>query len=156
MTDLEKGIAIHERLAALMQEDGVPMSDAWAELFDRCKKLSEASQPIAFTETCEITNMQATGLYLRGFPTADQGRNIPLFVEPQHNPALVSFPRCTFRRVDELRVEVYRGELLIGLIYNACDGWFISLPEHRIGDVPPFRSLEQAMSKVIDTLDRPA
>lgn len=156
MTDLEKGIAIHERLAALMREDGVPMSDAWGDLFGYCKKLSEASQPVAFTETCEITNMQATGLYLRGFPTADQGRNIPLFVEPQHNPALVTFPRCTFKETSPDHYDVLRGDEVMGTVYRFGKGWFIDLPQHRIGDVPAFHSLEQAMGKVSNVLDCPA
>ncbi|MBN5205350.1 hypothetical protein JY462_11030 [Serratia marcescens] len=43
------------------------------------------AQPVAYTEQCEISNMQATGLYLRGFPDNSQGRNIPLYTAP---PAL--------------------------------------------------------------------
>lgn len=39
-------------------------------------------EPVAYTEKCEITNMQATGLYLRGFPDNSQGRNIALYTEP--------------------------------------------------------------------------
>lgn len=42
----------------------------------------ERQAPIAWTEGCEITNMQATGLYLRGFPDNSQGRNIGLFTRP--------------------------------------------------------------------------
>lgn len=38
---------------------------------------------VAWTEKCEITNMQATGLYLRGFPDNTQGRDIPLYTDPQ-------------------------------------------------------------------------
>ncbi|MGR7031558.1 hypothetical protein ACU632_17155 [Klebsiella aerogenes] len=37
------------------------------------------SEPVAWTEKCEITNMQATGLYLRGFPDNSHGRDIPLY-----------------------------------------------------------------------------
>ncbi len=40
------------------------------------------AQPVAYTEQCEISNMQATGLYLRGFPDNSQGRNIPLYTAP--------------------------------------------------------------------------
>ncbi|MXS94426.1 hypothetical protein [Serratia marcescens] len=40
------------------------------------------AQPVAYTEQCEISNMQATGLYLRGFPDNSQGRNIPLYTSP--------------------------------------------------------------------------
>ncbi|MDV7070448.1 DUF551 domain-containing protein [Citrobacter werkmanii] len=39
-------------------------------------------EPVAYTEKCEITNMQATGLYLRGFPDNSQGRDIALYTEP--------------------------------------------------------------------------
>ncbi|MCZ4677235.1 DUF550 domain-containing protein [Citrobacter sedlakii] len=39
------------------------------------------AEPVAWTEKCEITNMQATGLYLRGFPDNSQGRNIALYTD---------------------------------------------------------------------------
>lgn len=41
------------------------------------------SEPVAWTEKCEITNMQATGLYLRGFPDNSHGRDIPLYRHAQ-------------------------------------------------------------------------
>ncbi|MDU3156444.1 MAG: DUF551 domain-containing protein [Hafnia alvei] len=41
-----------------------------------------AKNPIAFTEACEISNMNATGLYMRGFPDSKQGRNIPIYAAP--------------------------------------------------------------------------
>ena len=47
------------------------------------------AEPVAYTEKCEITNMQATGLYLRGFPDNSQGRDIALYTAP---PAPVSVP----------------------------------------------------------------
>lgn len=37
------------------------------------------AEPVAYTEKCEISNMQATGLYLRGFPDNSQGRDIALY-----------------------------------------------------------------------------
>lgn len=40
------------------------------------------AEPVAWTEKCEITNMQATGLYLRGFPDNSQGRDIALYSAP--------------------------------------------------------------------------
>ncbi|HIH4997672.1 hypothetical protein [Citrobacter sp. 50677481] len=40
------------------------------------------AEPVAWTEKCEITNMQATGLYLRGFPDNSQGRDIALYTAP--------------------------------------------------------------------------
>lgn len=148
MTNLEKGIAIHERLAALMQADSVPMSDAWGELHDALVKIATAPSPaLGFVSALEESVLGAE--LFPGSPDWD--------LAATHLDAnFVIFPRCTFRQVDDLRVEIYRGELLMGLIYNTCDGWFISLPQHRIGDVPPFRSLEQAMGKVRDTLDEPA
>ncbi|MGM3159919.1 hypothetical protein ACS25C_03930 [Dickeya undicola] len=41
-----------------------------------------AEKPLAYTEQSEITNMQATGLYLRGFPSNSQGRDIALYTKP--------------------------------------------------------------------------
>ncbi len=41
-----------------------------------------AKNPVAFTEACEISNMNATGLYMRGFPDSKQGRNIPIYAAP--------------------------------------------------------------------------
>lgn len=43
---------------------------------------SITAEPVAYTEKCEITNMQATGLYLRGFPNNSQGRDIALYAAP--------------------------------------------------------------------------
>ncbi|EHB0602555.1 DUF551 domain-containing protein [Salmonella enterica subsp. enterica serovar Typhimurium] len=40
------------------------------------------AEPVAYTEKCEITNMQATGLYLRGFPDNSQERDIALYTVP--------------------------------------------------------------------------
>lgn len=40
------------------------------------------AEPVAYTEKCEITNMQATGLYLRGFPDGSHGRDIALYTAP--------------------------------------------------------------------------
>ncbi|EHE2701386.1 TPA: hypothetical protein RHY09_001169 [Escherichia coli] len=40
------------------------------------------AEPVAYTEKCEITNMQATGLYLRGFPDNSQGRDVALYTAP--------------------------------------------------------------------------
>lgn len=47
------------------------------------------AEPVAWTEKCEISNMQATGLYLRGFPDNSQGRDIALYTAP---PAPVAVP----------------------------------------------------------------
>ena len=59
------------------------------------------AEPVAYTEKCEITNMQATGLYLRGFPDNSQGRDIALYTEP---PAPVAMKDHQIRElVNELR-----------------------------------------------------
>lgn len=52
-------------------------------------RANREAQPVAYTEQCEISNMQATGLYLRGFPDNSQGRNIPLYTAPPA-PAVVN------------------------------------------------------------------
>ena len=59
------------------------------------------AQPVAYTEQCEISNMQATGLYLRGFPDNAQGRNIGLFTAPPA-PAVrtANCPFCGRRQPD--------------------------------------------------------
>ena len=59
------------------------------------------AKPVAYTEKCEITNMQATGLYLRGFPDNSQGRDIALYTEP---PAPVAMKDHQIRElVNDLR-----------------------------------------------------
>lgn len=59
------------------------------------------SEPVAWTEKCEITNMQATGLYLRGFPDNSHGRDIPLYRHVQPAPVVPddSDPRDAFEVV---------------------------------------------------------
>ena len=51
--------------------DAVKVIDSAIAAFD--------AEPVAWTEKCEITNMQATGLYLRGFPDNSQGRDVALY-----------------------------------------------------------------------------
>lgn len=61
-----------------------------AELQER-RKAAMDSEPVAFTEEHEISNMHATGLYLRAWP-ADRARNavegytIPLYRHAQPGP----------------------------------------------------------------------
>lgn len=61
----------------------IPHEDAW-QVWQASRELldNREAQPVAYTEQCEISNMQATGLYLRGFPDNSQGRNIPLYTVP--------------------------------------------------------------------------
>lgn len=69
---------------AAAQSDGGNLGYAMA---DAVKVIDGAiaafgAEPVAWTEKCEITNMQATGLYLRGFPDNSQGRDIALYTSP--------------------------------------------------------------------------
>ncbi|MDM3428836.1 MULTISPECIES: hypothetical protein [Citrobacter] len=69
---------------AAAQSDGGNLGYAMA---DAVKVIDVAiaafgAEPVAWTEKCEITNMQATGLYLRGFPDNSQGRDIALYTAP--------------------------------------------------------------------------
>ncbi|MGK4483623.1 MULTISPECIES: DUF550 domain-containing protein [Citrobacter freundii complex] len=69
---------------AAAQSDGGSLGYAMA---DAVKVIDGAiaafgAEPVAWTEKCEITNMQATGLYLRGFPDNSQGRDIALYTAP--------------------------------------------------------------------------
>jgi hypothetical protein len=66
---------------AAILRDGVPMSVSEILAALNAADNREA-QPVAYTEQCEISNMQDTGLYLRGFPDNTQGRNIGLFTAP--------------------------------------------------------------------------
>lgn len=73
---------IHEILSkAAAQSDGGNLGYAMA---DAVKVIDGAiasfdAKPVAWTEKSEITNMQATGLYLRGFPDNSQRRDIALY-----------------------------------------------------------------------------
>ncbi|EPC6088478.1 DUF551 domain-containing protein [Citrobacter freundii] len=88
---------------AAAQSDGGNLGYAMA---DAVKVIDGAiaafgAEPVAYTEKCEITNMQATGLYLRGFPDNSQGRDIALYTEP---PAPVAMKDHQIRElVNDLR-----------------------------------------------------
>lgn len=77
---------------------------ALRELQERRKADSE---PVAWTEKCEITNMQATGLYLRGFPDNSHGRDIPLYRHAQPVPELTA----TVERLNASGYEYEDGEV---------------------------------------------
>ncbi|ENT3297212.1 DUF551 domain-containing protein [Enterobacter asburiae] len=122
-----------------LDEDG---SNTLAAL--RIALASLKAEPVAYTEECEITNMQATGLYLRGFPYGSHGRDIALYTTP---PAPVSVPEWTneqcmeflsiaFRhaeingdlQLDDIRLGVKmvngsRAAMLQGADGNSPDGW---------------------------------
>ncbi|MDQ9465277.1 hypothetical protein RF135_05905 [Citrobacter freundii] len=82
---LERLHQIREILSkAAAQSDGGNLGYAMA---DAVKVIDGAiaafgAEPVAWTEKCEITNMQATGLYLRGFPDNSQSRDIALYTAP--------------------------------------------------------------------------
>lgn len=122
---------------------------------------SAAALPVGWTDEQELRDVDVMGFgYLFTCkpvtPHADERRVKMLYLRPQDNPALVSFPRCTFKQTSPTRYNVLRGDEVMGEIYCIGKSWFIELPHHRIGDVPAFHSFEQAMGKVIDVLDRPA
>lgn len=75
-----------------------------------------ASEPVAWTEKCEITNMRATGLYLRGFPDNSQGRDIALYTV---SPALES-RTVTVKLPKRSVAEVM---LLSGFDRQYAEGW---------------------------------
>ncbi|EOZ9384295.1 hypothetical protein ACQYE4_000686 [Enterobacter bugandensis] len=77
-----------ERVANLLQfnsegSDCQANAEEWeVHEMARIALASLEAEPVAYTEKCEITNMQATGLYLRGFPSNSHGRDIALFAAP--------------------------------------------------------------------------
>lgn len=99
------------------KNDSAKMCQLWDDLNDRyatpaiVKALAAeikqyraaAEQPVAFTEAHEISNMHATGLYLRAWP-ADrelneaEGYTIPLYAAPQ----VTSVPDEHYRQLSDL------------------------------------------------------
>ncbi|CAH5646461.1 hypothetical protein AI3021V1_2736 [Klebsiella pneumoniae] len=78
-----------EEWVAQFDEDGsCDATDQQLEALIRQSLAAMAGEPVAFTEKHEISNMHATGLYLRAWP-ADRARNavegytIPLYTTPQ-------------------------------------------------------------------------
>ncbi|WP_444878217.1 hypothetical protein [Citrobacter koseri] len=69
---------------AAAQSDGGNLGYAMSDAVKAIDELLEVrkAEPVAWTEKCEISNMQATGLYLRGFPDNSQGRDIALYTAP--------------------------------------------------------------------------
>ncbi|WP_334259636.1 hypothetical protein [Citrobacter freundii] len=105
---------------AAAQSDGGNLGYAMADAVKVIDELLEVrkAEPVAWTEKCEITNMQATGLYLRGFPDNSQGRDIALYT---NHPSYVFVPaeltREEYRRrfmMEDNFDDTYRGG------WNAC------------------------------------
>ncbi|MBJ8809864.1 hypothetical protein [Citrobacter koseri] len=69
---------------AAAQSDGGNLGYAMSDAVKAIDELlaGRKAEPVAWTEKCEISNMQATGLYLRGFPDNSQGRDIALYTAP--------------------------------------------------------------------------
>ena len=125
---LERLHQIHGILSkASAQSDGGNLGYA---MVDAVKVIDSAiaafdAEPVAWTEKCEITNMQATGLYLRGFPNNAHGRDIALYTAP---PAPVSVPAAmemdddfdsAFEHGKAVGWNAYRAAMLQGADGNA-------------------------------------
>ena len=71
-----------DQMILKLERDG-GMAPKMLSLMREIREVRRAKEePVAWTEKCEITNMQATGLYLRSFPDNSQGREIPLYTVP--------------------------------------------------------------------------
>ncbi|WP_408155979.1 DUF551 domain-containing protein [Klebsiella pneumoniae] len=79
---------LEEWVAQFDEDGGCDATDRQLEALIRQSLAAMDSEPVAFTEKHEISNMHATGLYLRAWP-ADRARNavegytIPLYTTPQ-------------------------------------------------------------------------
>ncbi|HHR1258779.1 TPA: hypothetical protein ACS3BS_001008 [Klebsiella michiganensis] len=83
-TEIQMLIDSHEKGTAMFMR-----ADAYYFMAKELQERRKAdSAPVAWTEKCEITNMQATGLYLRGFPDNSHGRDIALYRHAQPAPEL--------------------------------------------------------------------
>ncbi len=86
------------------------------------------SEPVAYTEKHEISNMHATGLYLRAWP-ADRARNavegytIPLYRHAQPAPAFPDFDNVLESLDYEVRCNAWESEHVLKACqatYDAC------------------------------------
>lgn len=79
---------LEEWVAQFEEDGGCDATDRQLEALIRQSLAAMNNEPVAFTEKHEISNMHATGLYLRAWP-ADRARNsvegytIPLYTTPQ-------------------------------------------------------------------------
>lgn len=132
---IETMALIKERSSRTGDASGIS-TEVNASLFAEVTRMALASitaEPVAYTEKCEITNMQATGLYLRGFPNNSQGRDIALYIA-QLAPVVPTF--------DEW-LEV-RGNKPLGWVkdsmreaYDACRDAKGSQPVSNRDELPP-------------------
>lgn len=122
---------------SLQYENGGDMAYVIADAIKGLEELlvSREAEPVAWTEKCEITNMQATWLYLRGFPNNSQGRDIPLYTAPPASVIEDGWIPVSERMPErEVDVQVYcsdKKEQMVGYMErNEKDGWFrfASLP----------------------------
>ncbi|MDN4283307.1 hypothetical protein OA820_23590 [Citrobacter freundii] len=108
---------------AAAQSDGGNLGYAMA---DAVKVIDSAiaafdAEPVAWTEKCEITNMQVTGLYLRGFTDNSQGRDVALYAAP---PAPVVPEEMTMAdaimEIDAKDADRWTGRIGFQKGWNAC------------------------------------
>lgn len=121
---LERLHQIREILSkAAAQSDGGNLGYAMADAVKVIDGVIAAfgAEPVAYTEKCEITNMQATGLYLRGFPDNSQGRDIALYtappapVEPEWtNEQCLEFLSIAFRHA-EIKGDLELDDIRLGV-----------------------------------------
>lgn len=97
-----------ERVSCLSVEQLEEIANALRELQERRKADNE---PLAFTEEHEISNMHATGLYLRAWP-ADRARNavegstIPLYRHAQPAPVVPDDVLDALQKVARIRLDM--------------------------------------------------
>lgn len=99
-----------------------------AEELARIALAAMDSEPVAYTEKHEISNMHATGLYLRAWPAgrarnAVEGYTIPLYRHAQPVPV-----------VPELRVDWQENEFSAG--WNACRAAMLAAAPQSPGSYP--------------------
>ena len=93
---------------------GYTLGLADVEILKRVARMALAamdSEPVAYTEKHEISNMHATGLYLRAWP-ADRARNavegytIPLYPHAQPAPVVPEDVLDALQKVARIRLEL--------------------------------------------------
>lgn len=123
---------------------------------------AEACQPVGWTDEDELRDVDRSGCgYLYTCkpvtPHADERRVKLLYLEPQHNPALVTFPRVRFVSTDK-GFDIFRGDELVGTIFRWKAGgvYFLNIPGHETADIPGIKGDSRAMDAARAILDKPA